>query len=215
MESSVIRGKFQTKSGALPYHLTHFEVAGRGEKFPLLLALHGRGGTGEEYLKIWKAEADPRRIMILAPTEVPRERTEYQEFLQQFYDLVRSVTREYPVDRKRIYLAGVSSGALTARWLAVERPSFWSRVILVASPSHERWTSEVRPKNFPPVLFVHGARDEQFPLQEIVEHVKTLKEKGVAADLLEYPNAGHEQRPEWTREILDWIEKHANSRVWN
>ena len=207
IESSVTQGKFQTKSGALPYHLSHFEVAGRGEKFFLLLALHGRGGNGGEYLKIWKAEADRRRIMILAPTEVPRERTEYKKFVQQFYDLVESIAREYPVDRKRIYVAGVSSGALTARWLAVERPALWKGVILVASPSHERWTSEVKPKNFPPVLFVHGAKDEQFPLQEIIEHVKILKGKGVVVDLLEYPEAGHEQRPEWTSEIFNWVEK--------
>ena len=157
-------------------------------------------------MRILKKEADRRGVILLAPTRTKGYRNEPSE-LEEFYQLVEGVTRHHSIDRERVFLAGTSSGALIARWLVVNRPSFWRGVILIASPAAESWTSRVEPFGFPPVLFVHGEKDKQFPIEEIRRHVDILKEKGVDAELLSDPQEGHTQSPRWNKIIFDWIKK--------
>jgi len=173
---------------------------------PLLLALHGAGQTGEDEIRILQKEADKRGVILLAPTRTKGYRDEPSE-LEEFYQWVEETARRQPIDRKRIFLTGTSSGALIARWLAVNRPSFWRGIILIASPTAESWTSQLKPAGFPPVLFVHGEKDEQFPISEIRRHVEILREKGVDVELLSDPKEGHTQSPRWNKALFDWIEK--------
>ena len=181
------------------YQLLTFEPAKADQRFPLLLVLHGTGETSRHYFELWEKEAKRRKVIVVAPA--------IQELnLDNFYLLVEEIARKYPVDRERILLAGVSSGALVARWLLNKRPSFWRGVILVASPTGEHWAEAADVAGFPPLLFVHGGRDPQFKLEEIAQQAEVLKERGVKTTLFSYPDAGHEQRPEWSRRIFDWME---------
>lgn len=181
---------------------------GRDEHFPLLLALHGTGGSAGEYIEIWRAEAQRRKIILLVPA-IRRAYENKSEDLKAFYQLVERALRRHAVDKKRIYIAGASSGSLVARWLIESRPSFWRAAVLVASPADERWARETDLGGLPPLLFVHGEKDEQFPIESIRRQVAILKNRGFDAELLSYPDAGHEQRPEWSRRILTWLEKHG------
>lgn len=202
-------GQVEAQSfGSLSYHLTTFPGADSAERFPLVLVLHGRGGRGEEYLQVWKSEADRRRVMVAAPTRT-RGYTDDPADLDEFYQWVEDVSRRYPVDRERVFLAGTSAGALIARWLAVNRPSFWRGVILIASPTAESWTSRIEPSGFPPVLFVHGEKDDQFPIEEIRRHVAILKAEGVDVELFSDPQEGHTHSPRWNKAIFDWIQRHG------
>ncbi len=144
--------------------------------------------------------------MLLAPTQTQGYRNEPSD-LEEFYQRVEEAARRHPVDRKRVFLMGTSSGALMARWLAVHRPSYWRGVILIASPTAESWTSRVEGSGFPPVLFVHGEKDDQFPIKEIRRHVEILKEKGIDAELFSDPKEGHTQSSRWNRTIFNWIRK--------
>lgn len=208
--SQVIEGRFQAKSPdpilgpvSIPYHLLVLKPEKSRERFPLLVALHGRGGSGREYLEVWRKEAEKRRFMILAPD---REQSYSHE---AFQGLMEEVLKRYPANQKRRYLAGVSAGALVARWFLIERPSFWRGAVLIASPTGDSWTAEADVSRFPPVLFVHGEKDNQFPIQKIVDHVETLKNRRVRAELLRESEGGHEHRPEWNGAIFDWLEKNT------
>ena len=141
--------------------------------------------------------------MILAPDRGRRYSSE------ALYRLIDKISKEYPIRKKRRVLAGVSAGALVGRWFLLERPSFWKAAIFIAAPTQEKWTATADVSHFPPVLFVHGEKDNQFPIEEVVEHVETLKRRGVRVELFRYPDAGHEHRPEWNQVIFDWIEKNA------
>lgn len=181
------------------YRLLIFKPSRANKHYPLLLVLHGTGQTPQNYFKIWKKEAIHRKVMVLAPAIENLD-------LEKFYELIEEIARQYPVDHEKVLLAGISSGALVARWLLVKRPAFWKGAILVASPTGEPWAETVDVKNFPPILFVHGGKDNQFKLSEIAQQVEILKKRGVDTTLFSYPGAGHEQRPEWSRRIFDWLE---------
>lgn len=190
----------------LSYYLTTFQGAESTERFPLVVVLHGRGDTGEGYLEVWKREAARRRVMVLAPTRT-RGYTDDPADLAEFYELVEEIAGRHPVDRERVFLAGTSAGALIARWLAMNRPGFWRGLVLIASPGAESWSARVSGETFPPVLFVHGEKDGQFPVKEIRRHVETLKAKGIEVQSLFDPKEGHTHSPRWNRAIFNWIEE--------
>ncbi len=182
----------------LRYHLLVYPVAKKNQKFPMILALHGTGDKGQNYLEVWKEEAEKRQVMVLCPDLDMVD-------VDTFYRLVEEVGKKYPVDKKKLYLAGVSSGALIARWILLSRPFAWKAAVLIASPGKEPWTSKVDTIRLPPILFVHGGKDPQFDIEEIQKHVDTLKRRGGRVWFFRYPNAGHEHRQEWNPVIFDWI----------
>ena len=208
--SQVLEGRFRAKPPdpvlglvSVSYHLLVLKPEKAGDRFPLLVVLHGRNGNGRDYLEVWRKEAERRRFMVLAPNRDQSYRDEV------FYSLVKEVLKRYPVEKKKTYLAGLSAGALVARWFLIARPSFWRGVVLIASPTGDQWTAEADVSRFPPVLFVHGEKDNQFPVQKIAGHVETLKDRGVRTDLIRDPEGGHEHRPEWNEGIFDWLEKNT------
>jgi poly(3-hydroxybutyrate) depolymerase len=179
-----------------------------GERFPLIVALHGRGDAGWSYLDVWRDEAEKARFMVLAPTwdtgELP---------LRNLFGLIDQVVKKYPVDPDRIYLAGCSAGALKARWYLLEDPSKWSGVILISSPT-EQWGVDVKDgSRFPEILFVHGEQDPQMPYKKIVSNLEILKEKGVKTTLIAYSDGGHDHQPPWTKDIMAWLQQHKKGRA--
>ncbi|GEM_PF-3026226 len=165
--------------------------------------------TGEEYLKIFKAEAEKGHVHVLAPTQMQGYTNEPSN-LAEFYQLVDEVVQKGSADRNRVFLMGTSSGGLIARWLALNRPAFWRGVILVASPTSEAWTSQLKDSSgFPSVLFVQGGKDAQSSVEEAKRHVEILKQKGIDAELFLDPDAGHTHSPTWNQKIFDWIKDHS------
>ena len=194
----------------LPYYLFTVPTKNSNERLPLILALHGAGGTGEQYLELWKKEAAKRRIMVVAPTMAYSYRKD-RESLQGFYQLVEEISAHYPVDRDRIFLAGSSAGALIGGWVIEQDPSFWRGAILINSPGFQPREKSIQGPSFPRFLFVHGEKDKAFPVSRIREHAKSLREGGLEVTVLTDPTAGHEHKPEWNEKIFDWIEAHYST----
>ena len=192
-----------TEDWVLSYHLLTFKPERTTQRFPLILAFHGTGDEGRKYLEVWKKEALGNRVFVLAP-EITFINNEV------FYQWLDRIIDRYPIDRKKIFLAGVSSGALTARWMMLERPSFWKGVIFVASPD-DGWVEKLDLRNFPSLLFVHGGRDKQYSLRRISGLVESLRRSGVDAQLIADSKAGHEHRPEWNARIFEWIRRRIYS----
>lgn len=204
--SEVIEGEFH----GLKYSLSLPERIS-GETFPLLLILHGMGGTGANYLSLWREEADRRRVIVVAPTWNRAYRNTAED-LEEFRRLADFVVQRYPVDSNRVYLAGLSAGGTLTEWILIHQYGSWKAGVVIAganSPgwTRQKWISKVR---FPKLLFIHGDQDKSFPSQNAVEKVNHLRASGVSAEVYRDPNAGHEHRPEWNDRIFDWLLEDEN-----
>ncbi len=188
---------------ALDYHLLAFKGDASRKKYPLLVVFHGTGQKGLSYLDLWKQGAADHGFMVAAP-ELQRSYGELPADLEFLRSFVQEVARLYPVDRNKIVLAGVSSGAAMVRWLANQYPAEWHAIILIASPMP---SSSKEGQPYPPFLFVHGGNDSAFPLSGVLQESEKLKDLGIRVNLLVFKDAGHEQKPEWTDAILDWVER--------
>src|SRR5262249_32252122 len=80
---------------------------------PLVVALHGGGGHGRDFLWSWLRDARARGVMVLAPTS--RERTwsimgREDVDAEPLRAMVSFVAERYPVDPTRVLLTGMSDG---------------------------------------------------------------------------------------------------------
>ena len=196
-------------AGGLEYFILTFQPKNPGERFPLVVAFHGKGDDGDSYMASWEQAAAYKRIMVLTPTwdnwDLKGKDKKKGAFLGDLSQALDEIMARYPVDTGRVTLAGVSAGGLVARWLLRLSPSRWKSVVFIAYASSEPWRVEPGAKNFPPVLFVHGVDDEQFSSAQVWKNCEELHKAGVPVILMEQPDAGHEHKPEWTSMILQWV----------
>ncbi len=184
-----------------------------GETYRLILVLHGAGDTMENYLEIWKSEALKHNTILAVPQITPSVTLLNKDQDSSLYlDFVKDLQRRYPVNPKKIYIAGTSMGGFAATLIIQKLPKLWRGGILIASYGFKDCFSvqDIQSVNnytvFPPLLYVHGMKD-LYHYKSVLDGVGFLLDQGVKVQLYSYENAGHEHRPEWNKRIFEWMEK--------
>ena len=203
------RDKANQKKSVMRYHLLTFPDAEPSVNFRLIFVHHPAGESAEHYLQNWQPAAVRNQTMLL----VPQREGEYgveSPGLKTFADLIADIIVHYPVDRRRIYVAGASAGALIGTWLVQRDPSFWRGAIFVAGFGFEDSLvgvpiDEGKFKSYPRILYVHGWHDTE-TFKSVLDGIEMLLDRGVNVQLYDYENAGHEHRPEWNKRIFEWIQ---------
>ncbi len=120
------------------YWYTYVPTHKEGEKLPLVLVMHGRGGEGGEFVARsgWRAISDEAGCITVYPTGasgVDRPITYWNFYdhgktplladdLSFLSQLVDSLCEKLPVDRTRIYLSGQSMGSMMSLAMALTYP---------------------------------------------------------------------------------------------
>ena len=182
-----------------------------GEPSPLLVFLHGGGEAGdgsEEALRLVTKHGVPRLIadgewsaarafVVLSPQygEGPASgKCGIGDELAQFLDFAAA---SYNVDESRIYLTGVSCGAIgVADYLAEYGGDRIAAAVLVSG--HFLWALEdfgCLPLTEVPMWTFRGADDEVIPAGFVEEQVEQIRAcegaESVEADLTIYPDTDH------------------------
>jgi phospholipase/carboxylesterase len=121
----------------------------------------------------------------------------------------------YPVDPRKVVMAGFSQGGFMAYLLALRDPARYAGLMALSSwlpkqllegvertPDHEAL----------PALVIHGSEDPMIGIDRAYASRDALLELGVPTTFREYP-MGHEIRPEALREMLGWLEEKVFSPV--
>ena len=183
------------------------------ERFPLVVSLPGSGVKIKKQMDLWTESALRNRVMVLTPQWSDLKSKEKRPGV--IFHLVEMVAYRYPVDAERIYLSGDSAGAGIAMRLFGNQPNFWKAAIFVASPGKARFDlmNVLKDRETPPpILFVHGERDEGFLYSSLVRDIEMFKQKGVDVELISDPEAGHTHKKEWNEKIFGWIAKKTDAR---
>ncbi len=151
-----------------------------GRSYPLLLALHGWGGTSllnQIYLGFASA-ADARDILIAAPDGlVDRDGKPYwnaSDVCCDIYEtgvddvayltgLVEDIQAAYSVDPARIHVVGHSNGGFMAYRLACERADLFAGIVSLAGAAAFADPATCAPAMPVSVLQIHGTADETVP----------------------------------------------------
>lgn len=175
---------------------------------PLLLALHGTGGSGRDMVRWWRDVADELGMLVLAPSEAGENEGYAYSDRERLSALsaLRWARRRFDVDENRIHLTGISRGGHMAWDLALRFPDrFASLVPMIGAPrlfiaggqNNLRYLERVARL---PVRDLQGAQDDPLLLLNLHLAFERLARWEADAELIEFPELGHE----FEFDAVDW-----------
>jgi predicted esterase len=173
---------------------------------PLVLSLHGAGGSGRRGLRRVQPLADSAGLIVIAPDsrdgtwDVVRSGVfgPDVEFLDRALDLVFA---RYHVDPARIAAEGFSDGASYALSLGLLNGDLFTHVIAF-SPG---FVTEGKRRGKPRLYVSHGTGDRVLPIDLCSRRiVKDLRGDDYDLRYREF-EGGHEVPPEIARAALEWL----------
>jgi poly(3-hydroxybutyrate) depolymerase len=192
----------------LPYR-TYVPTAYTGTKaFPLIIALHGLGGTEDAFFDNYEKTLPPLaeshgyivasplgyRVdgsygwgLGAAPADPNTRRT--QDFSEQ--DVMQVLTRMrqlYKIDDSRIYLMGHSMGAIGTWKIAPKYPDIWAAIAPFSGSGAAATLERIRGV---PEIIVHGDADPTVSVAGSRTMVAKLKELGAEFKYIEVPRGLH------------------------
>ena len=148
--------------------------AGRAP-LPLVLALHGRLGTGAGQARLSHLDAvsDRHGFLVVYPDGLERSWADGRgvtpadqrgvDDVRFLAALVDEVDRRHPVDRARVYSTGMSNGGFMSARLACELADRVSAVAIVAASISEATARACRPSGPVSVAVLEGTEDPLVP----------------------------------------------------
>jgi predicted peptidase len=209
---------------------------GTADAAPLLVFLHGAGEAGdgsEESMELvddlgipqliadgeW---SDEQPFVVLAPQYATRYAEGECGFGEDLATFVDFALEHYEVDPARVYLTGVSCGAI-GMWDYLA--SYGNAVVAAAVPvsGHAMWALEksgCEPLAEVPVWVLNGADDEVIPIHFVEEQIQQIRAcdgaESVEAELTVYPGTDHvgaigqAYAVSAGNDIYTWLLEHAN-----
>lgn len=200
---------------SLPYRMIRPESMKAGKKYPLVLFLHGAGERGNDnerqlthggqmFLNPVNREKYPAFVLVpqcpagsywayterpksLFPADMPagQEMSSLTRTLKQLLDTYLAMPE---VDKKRIYIVGLSMGAMGTYDLVVRYPEIFAAAVPICgsvNPDRLPVAKEVKFRIF------HGDADDVVTVEGSREAYKALKAAGAKVEYIEFPGCNH------------------------
>jgi len=182
----------------MPYRL-YIPPAYDGTKaYPMVLALHGLGGTedsmfGQAYRV--PVEAEKRGYIVAAPLGYRidggygRAATKAGALSEaDVMEVLARVRHDYKIDDSRIYLLGHSMGGFGTWVLGPKYPTIWAAMAPISGGGQPASLEKIRDI---PEIVVHGDADNVVPVGSSRTMVEAAKKLGIEVKYIEVPGGTH------------------------
>jgi predicted peptidase len=197
------------------------------KSYPLVVFLHGAGERGDDNAKqlihgvAEFAKPENRKLypcFLVAPQcpagqkwsdvdwgadshKMPQEPSEPARLV---LELIASMQKDYTVDKKRIYITGLSMGGFGTWDLIARKPDLFAAAVPVCGGGDEATATTIAKL---PIWAFHGAKDRVVKPSRSVNMIDAIKNAGGHPKYTEYPNIGHDS---WVRayqdpEMMKWL----------
>ena len=130
--------------------------------FPLVVCLHGAGFTGDAYLQRWAPRLGD--AYILACPSISMGMWWSQSGEELVLATIRAVQARYYIDPDRIYLTGMSNGAIGAWIIGMHHAHRFAAVAPMAGGIDEVLFPFLRNLRHMPLYVIHGEKDRIMPV---------------------------------------------------
>lgn len=198
------------------YIVKYPECYKKGEKFPVIIFLHGAGSRGNDinalvnnaYFDIIDKHKDFPFVTV-APQCCQNTWFDMFEQLKKF---ACKISGEKFTDKNRIYLMGASMGGYGTWQLAMSLPELFAAIVPICGGG--MYWNAGRLVNVPVWAF-HGAKDTVVYKEESINMIDAVNACGGNAKLTIYPENGHDA---WSdtysnRKVFDWLLTYTNKNV--
>ena len=119
-------------------------------------------------------------------------------------EIVEAACQEFPIDRARMYIGGLSMGGF-GTWNVIEEfPDLFAAAFPICGGGDPKRADRIAQL---PLWVFHGAKDEVVPPSRLREMVRAIQDAGGHPGYSEYPDVGHGS---WTNafeepQLLPWL----------
>jgi predicted peptidase len=190
------------------------------KSWPLVIDIHGAGGTGKSVIRSWEKRAEKRGFIAACPTCVtarkrwPGEGTYKQWFMKEsekdmevILGMLGEILESYNIDAGAVLLTGFSGGGYPTYYTGLRHPDIFSAI---AVRSGNFWAPSYRSVEATPslrklrVYIVSGEKDHRFILKAAPEARNFLTGLGLKNIKYEViPEMKHADRAR--NKVLDWF----------
>ncbi|MBI1256867.1 MAG: hypothetical protein GC204_05310 [Chloroflexi bacterium] len=165
----------------------------REQPIPLVLVLHGGGGTAHHMIKLTQSMfntlADEHNFMVVYPNGFGRQwndgrfetRGRNMDDVGFIRELIDSLATAYAVDLEHVFVTGISNGGHMAYRLACDMPDRIAGIAPVAALMPGNLEQACRPARPMPVLIIAGTDDPLVPYRGGAVQVGTQQRGTVAS----------------------------------
>ena len=209
---------FADQSGdTLPYRLLKPLDYDSTKQYPLIVCLHHGGSHGKDNMQ--QLSADPAPFLMELGN-----RTKYPSFIfmpqspegvgfsgmhgspsvdSLVFRTIRQLEGNLPIDRKRIYVLGISGGGYGSWHLISAHPEMFAAAVPICGGGEPKYGPEL--VNVPIWAF-HGARDKLAPVAHSRDMIAAIRKAGGKPKYTEYEFAGHGIWDNVKQEgIMEWM----------
>ena len=191
----------------MPYRVFVPKAYTGTKAFPLIIALHGLGGTEDgmldRYGKRIPALAEERGYIVASPlgyrvdgfygstiaaSTDARERRDRELSERDVMQVLERMRTDYKIDESRIYLMGHSMGAIGTWAIAAKYPDIWAALAPFAGVAFPATVSRFR---HIPEFVVHGDADATVNVSGSRNMVAEMRKLGVEVTYIEVPGGSH------------------------
>lgn len=202
-----------TNNTILQYRMLAPEKVEANEMYPLVVFLHGSGERGTDNEKQLShgastfsnpANVDKYPSYVVFPQCKERtwtDRFNAQSFMpgapepqiskqeEAIVDLINEMIAEYPIDKDRIYIVGISMGGIATYDLVCRYPDLFAAAVPICGAVNPDRLKSAKDVNF---MIFHGEEDEEIPSICGREAYKSLSAAGANVDYIEFVGMGHD-----------------------
>jgi poly(3-hydroxybutyrate) depolymerase len=192
----------------LPYRMYVPSTYDGTRAFPLIVALHGLGGTEDSFFESYDRAFPPlaeRHGYIVAaplgyrvdgfygwglgtPPTDPATRRVQERSEADVIEVLKLVRQQYRIDESRIYLTGHSMGAIGTWRLAPKYPDIWAAIAAFSGTGDPATLERIK---HVPQFVVHGDDDPTVDVRGSRDMVARARELGIEVTYIEVPGGNH------------------------
>lgn len=209
----IVKESMRSQGAERTYYLYVPDKIGAAAPAPLIVLLHGSGRNGLSLVEKWKELAKKEGLVVAGPDALDSRGWKIPEDGPDFiHELVEALKAKYPIDARRVYLFGHSSGAGQALYLSLLESEYFAATAVHAGalgPDDGAYIERARRK-IPISIFV-GTNDELFPLPVVRATRDALNARGFKAELTEIKGHTHwyyDRAEEINRSAWEFLKAH-------
>ena len=199
----------------------------KGNKSPLVIALHGAGVSPEQMLSFISDAAQNGGYIVAAPmgytlegwygiqgrlrqdVQPPNLADLSEKDVMNVLELMR---KEFNVDENRIYLLGHSMGGAGALYLGTKYSSIWAAFGATAPAAGGLSPSILESAKNVPIVLVHGDADQSVSVTQTRRWVDKARELKMTCDYYEIPGGAHRDAiTTGAPKVFEFFDKHTKA----
>jgi len=180
-----------------------------GERVPLIIALHGGGGHGRNFLWSWLRAARTSNCILIAPTSDDRtwslmDPSAEHERLQR---LTAYACAHWQIDEDRVLLTGMSDGGTFSYVSGLHAEAAYTHLAPCSASFHPMLLEAVDRRRVEalPIYLTHGALDWMFPVTDAQQAKASLDQAGAKVVYREIADLSHTYPWDENMNVIDWL----------